>query len=302
MPWDAVTGAFGYTGRYVASRLLASGRNVRTLTGHPARPSPFGDGVPVLPLRWDEPRALARSLEGADTLYNTYWIRFARNRLSHAVAVERSRSLFQAAARAGVRRVVHISITGARVDSPLPYFRGKALVERALQASGLSWAIVRPALIFGPQDILLHNIAWILRRLPVFIVFGDGRYPIQPVHVEDLADLAVDLGRRDERVAVDAVGPETYAYEDLVWAIAAALGRRPRIAHTPPAAAWALGAALSLVVGDVVVTRDEIAGLMAGLLVSGEAPTGSRRLSAWLQANAGELGRHWVSELERHYR
>ncbi len=298
---DVVTGAYSFTGRHIAARLLAAGRRVRTLTGHPHRADPFGGAVPAEPFRWDDPAALAAALTGADTLYNTFWIRFARGDSDHGTAVARSRALFAAAERAGVRRIVHVSITGADPRSPLPYFRGKGVVEEALRAGPTPWAIVRPALIFGDGDVLLHNIAWLARRLPVLGVFGDGRYPVQPVAAEDLAALAVEAAGRPG-AELDAVGPETYAYEDLVREVAAAVGRRPRLLHLSPAAGWAAGLLIGAVVGDVVVTRDEVTGLMAGLLISHGPPTCPSLLSEWLRAHGAGLGRRWASELDRHYR
>lgn len=301
MPTDVVTGAFGYTGRHITQRLLEAGRSVRTLTGHPGRASPFGSAVTAVAFRFDDPGAMAEALRGADTLYNTYWVRFARGGVDHAVATALSRALIRAAEAAGVRRVVHVSITGADPASPLPYFRGKGLVEQALRASRLSWAIVRPALIFGPEDVLIHNIAWILRRAPVFAVFGDGRYQVRPVHVEDLADLCVQAGSASDQATADAVGPERFTYEEMVRLVAAAVGRMRPIVHLPPTLAWTLSVPVGWAVGDVVVTRDEIAGLMAGLLDVDGPATGSRRFSAWVRDEAGELGARWASEVARHF-
>lgn len=298
---DVVTGAFGYTGRHITSRLLGAGRKVRTLTGHPSRPSPFGSAVEAHPFVFDDPAVMAESLRGADTLYNTYWVRFARGGVDHDAAVAHSRALIRAAETAGVRRIVHVSITGARADSPLPYFRGKALVEEAVRGSRLSWAIVRPALIFGREDVLVHNIAWWLRRSPVFAVFGDGRYRVRPVHVEDLAELCVQAGASREDGATDAVGPERFTYEEMVRRVALAVGRQPHILHLPPMLAWALTLPVGLAVGDVVVTRDEIRGLMAGLLDVEGPSTGQRAFSAWLQVHAADLGGRWASEMQRHY-
>ena len=298
---DAVTGAFSYTGKYIARRLLAAGRQVRTLTGHPQRPNPFEVAVEARPFHFDAPDRLTEDLRGVDTLYSTYWVRFARGGVTHDRAVEHLRTLFLAAKAAGVRRVIHVSITGAAVASPLPYFRGKGLAEEALRASGVSWGIVRPALIFGPEDVLLHNIAWILRRLPVFALFGDGAYPVQPVHVDDLAAIAVQLAGGNENAVVEAVGPETYTYADLVRRIAAAVGRRPRLLRVSPGLGLVLGRLLGYAVGDVVLTREEIAGLMAGLLVGDGPPSAPTRLSAWLEAHAATLGVRYASEVARHF-
>ena len=301
---DVVTGAFSYTGKYITRRLLASNRRVRTLTGHPERAGPtdaFAGAVEARPFAFERPQLLTRDLADVDTLYNTYWIRFARCGVTHETAVAHLRALIAAAAAAGVRRVVHISITGASSASPLPYFRGKGEVEDALAASGLAHAILRPALIYGPEDVLVHNIAWIARRFPIFPVFGDGRYPVQPVDVEDLAALAVQLGAAEDTMTVDAVGPETYPFRDWVRQIAQAVGRHPRLLPVSPATGMALAHFLSRVVGDVVLTRDEISGLMAGYLAAPGSPTTPGRFSAWLHTHADTLGRRYASELARHY-
>jgi NADH dehydrogenase len=296
-----VTGAFGFTGRHITRLLLDRGLRVRTLTGHPDRPNPFGDQVEVAPYRFDDPEAMARSLAGVRVLYNTYWIRFAHGALTFDRAVASSRALFAAARAAGVERVVHVSITHPDATSPLPYFRGKALVEQALIESGLSHAILRPTVLFGAGDILINNIAWLLRRLPVFGIFGDGRYRMQPVFVEDLAALAVAQGESRGNVVLDAVGPETYAYEDLVRLVRDRLGRRTRLIHVPPSLGLVASRLAGPLLHDVVITRDEIVGLMNSLLVSSNPPTCPTRFREWLDQHAEELGREYASEVRRHY-
>ena len=299
---DVVTGAFGYTGRYITARLLACGKRVRTLTGHPARPNPFGGAVEVAPLDFGNPGQLTRSLRGAETLYNTYWIRFPHGAATYEKAVENSRVLFRAAREAGVRRLVHISITQASQDSPFAYFRGKGLVEEALRESGLSHAILRPTVVFGPEGILINNIAWLLRRFPVFAVPGRGDYRFQPVFVEDVAELAVAAGDSRDNLILDAVGPETFTFDELVRLVARAVGSRARLVHLPPGLALWLSRLVGLFVGDVVLTREEVDGLMANLLVSDAPPTGRTRLSNWLARNADQVGGRYASELDRHYR
>ena len=303
-PIHVVTGTSGYTGRYIARRLLDRGDAVRTLTGRPERPGPFGGRVEAHHYSFSDPGALTRSLEGVDTLFNTYWIRFAKGGLTHEVAARNSHTLFSAARAAGVRRVVHVSITNAALDSALPYFRGKALVERSLRTSGISHAILRPALIFGQEDILLNNIAWLLRRFPMHPIVGSGQYRVQPVFVEDLADLAVRAADGNEDVELDAVGPEVFGYEEMVRLIAARIASSARIVHVPPWAAMLGAKTIGLLVRDVVLTQDEIDGLTADLLVSksGQQPTGTTRLSDWLAENAEHLGTYYASELQRHYR
>lgn len=297
----AVTGAFGYSGRAIARRLLAAGAPVRNLTGNPGRADPFGGRAEVVRLDLDDPEALRAALEGVEVLFNTYWVRFPRGRLTHEVAVGRSVRLFAAAREAGVRRIVHTSITNPSPVSRLSYFRGKAAVEAALAASGLSYAILRPAVFFGERDVLLNNIAWAARRLPVIGV-PRGEFRVQPVHVDDFARLAVELAASREDVVLDAVGPEAPLYRDLVATVARAVGASPRIVALPRAAVHLAAKVLDVVTRDVVLTREEIDGLADDLLASRFPATGTTRLSEWLSAEAPALGVEWASELGRHYR
>ena len=294
-----VTGAFGYSGRYIARRLLDDGFIVRTLTGSPNRTNPFGASVKAMPFNFDNHDVLVDSLRGTAVLYNTYWVRFNHRRFTQAAAVENTLALFRAAHQAGVRRVVHVSITNPSEDSPLEYFRGKAMLERALIESGLSYAILRPAVLFGKEDILINNIAWMLRRLPVFGVFGDGAYKLQPIHVDDLAKLAVKQAAVSDDVIIDAVGPETFTYRELVETIGRIIGRERPIISVPPSIGHAIGWLLGKLVGDVIVTRDEIKGLMAGLLYTDSSPTGHIKFTDWARGHACDLGSRYSSELHR---
>lgn len=298
---DVVTGAFGYTGKYIAARLLSMGRRVRTLTGHPDRPNPFGDRVDVARFDFEHAAKLAEHLAGAATLYNTYWVRFPRGEVTYDGAVRNTEILIGAAKDAGVRRLVHVSITNPSEDSPFPYFRGKAAIERMIRESGLSYAIVRPTVIFGKEDILINNIAFILRRFPLFGIPGSGTYRVRPVSVEDLAELCVDAGRRSENEVIDAVGPETFTFEDMVRLIGRAVGSRARIVHVPPLVALSAAKLIGSVMRDIVVTRDELEGLMANLVVTDGDATGQRRLSEWLAHHASSVGKSYAFEVSRHY-
>ncbi len=298
---NAVTGAFGYTGKYITRRLLALGEPVITLTGNPRRANEFGESVKAFPFRFDNPDAMAASLAGVRVLYNTYWVRFDRGRTTHEQAVANTLALFRAAEIAGVERIVHVSITNPDADSPLPYFRGKALVEEAIRNARFHYAIVRPTVVFGAEDILINNMAFLLRRLPLFLIPGTGQYRLQPIYVEDLARIAVDAANAAGDVVIDAVGPETFSFEELVRLLARVVGSHASIAHAPPGLSLAAARVLGTLTGDVVLTRDELKGLMANLLISRSTPTGSTRLSAWLTQNAASLGTRYASELSRHY-
>ncbi|MFQ5898845.1 MAG: SDR family oxidoreductase [Candidatus Methylomirabilia bacterium] len=299
---NVVTGAFGYTGKYITRRLLSMGKSVRTLTGHPDREGPFGDRVSVAPFNFDRPGELRRSLQGATTLYNTYWVRFSYGRVTFDRAVDNTKTLIKAAEEAGVGRIVHVSITNASEDSRLPYFRGKGLSEKAVMHSNLSYAILRPTVIFGAEDILVNNLAWLLRRFPVFAVPGSGEYRLRPVFVEDVAEIAVSLAHEDDNIVLDAVGPETYTFNELVLLIAGKVGSRAKIIHVKPGLALFLSQLAGYVVNDVVLTRDEVEGLMANRLVSDLPPTGSTSLGQWLDQNSDRVGARYASELNRHYR
>ncbi len=298
---DVVTGVSGFTGKHIARRLLASGRQVLNLTGHPDRPTEFGDQVTSASYSFDSPEQLRKSLEGADTLYNTYWIRFSRGEMTFERAIENSRALVSAAKDAGIRRMVHVSIANPAEDSPLPYYRGKALVEKAIRESGLSYGILRPAVLFGNQGILINNIAWFLRHMPVFAIPGAGDYELQPIFVDDLADMAVEAGRSEQDFIKDAVGPEVYTMNDLVRLLAQTVRSKTVVVHVPGQLALLATGVLGAVLGDVVLTRDEVAGLEANLLVSKGPPTAATRLSDWLRQNAEWIGKEYMSEVKKHY-
>ena len=286
-----VTGAFSYTGRYVTRRLLDQGVRVRTLTRRPDAEDPFGGQVEVSPLDFSDPDGLCQSMEGAGVFYNTYWIRYAHGRVTFDLAVENTRTLFEAAQRAGIQRVVHFSVTNVSSGFGLPYFRGKAQVEDMLKGLGVSYAIIRPTLVFGVGDLLLNNMAWALRRFPVFPVYGSGDYPVQPIYVEDLAAQAVEAGSQSESSVADAAGPDTFSFEALLRLLATAMGVRRWFLHTPPRVGLALTGLVGLLMRDMALTRDEVVGLMDGLLTSAEPPTGTTRLSDWLAENGDSLGR-----------
>jgi uncharacterized protein YbjT (DUF2867 family) len=297
---DVVTGAFSFTGRYVAARLLELGREVRTLTRHPQSASPFGARVEAFPLEFD-PDTLTERLRGVDTLYNTYWIRSPRGDLTFEHVLDHTSILIDAAREAGVRRVVQLSVSNASVSSALPYFRGKALAEDALSSSGLSYAIVRPTLVFAREDVLVNNIAWLLRRLPLFVVPGSGDYTLQPVAVEDVAELAVTAGLGTEPTVLDAAGPDIFSFDEFVRLVREAVGSRAAIVPGSPRLALGLSALTGKILRDTLVTRAELAGLMQSLLTSRAAPTGTRRFADWLAENAGSVGRSYVSERLRNW-
>jgi uncharacterized protein YbjT (DUF2867 family) len=298
---DVVTGAFSYSGSAIARLLCRNGRRVRTLTGHPQRAGADTE-IEVRRLDFSDPSGLVESLGEATTLYNTYWVRFAHGTTDHRVAVENSRTLFESARRAGIRRIVHVSILHPSLNSPYPYFRGKALVERALAETGISYAVLRPSVLFDDRGVLINNIAWLLRRLPVFGVGGDGRYRVRPIHVDDLASLALEAADWAEDRTIDAVGPERPSFLDLVRQIHAAVGSRAVIVKVPAPLLLVMSKMLGALLHDVLLTRDEYQSMAEGLADSDAPATGKVLLSTWLAEHGESLGVRYANELNLHFR
>jgi NADH dehydrogenase len=295
----AVTGAFGYSGRYIAKRLLEAGYEVITLTNSLNRPNPFGKRVRAFPFHFEEPDELRDCLRGVTTLINTYWVRFDHRLFTHGQAVANTKVLFSAAQAAGVQRIVHVSITNPDSTTDLPYFRGKAEVESSLRGLGISYCILRPAVLFGKEDVLINNIAWSLRHLPVVGVFGAGDYRLRPIYVEDLARAAVERVSSAHDEVLEAVGPETFTYRELVARVGSAIGVRRPIISVSPGLGYLGCRLVGFFVGDVVITREEIRGLMEGRLYVEAPPLGATKLTEWMDAHRNTLGRHYTSEMAR---
>jgi uncharacterized protein YbjT (DUF2867 family) len=298
-----VTGAFSYSGGAISRQLLDRGVEVTSLSRRPAPTDhPLAGAVGFERLQFEDGEQLTRALDGAEVLYNTYWIRFPRRGTSFGRAVRNSQILFHAAGRAGVRRIVHLSVTNASSNSPYAYFRGKAEVERVLAETTSEYAVIRPSLVFGGrEEILINNMAWLLRHLPLYAVPGDGRYRVQPVFVGDVAELAVAASERSGPSTEDAVGPEVYTFDEFLTVLSSALGVGARLAHLRPKVVVALGRALGLLLRDVLITTEELGALTSELLVSHQPATGHTSFAEWLAGAADWLGRRYANELRRNW-
>jgi len=294
-----VTGAFGYSGKYIARRLLTDGHEVLTLTNSLNRENPFGSAVRAEAFHFDQPKRLVEALRGVDALINTYWVRFNHKLFNHNEAVENTLMLFRCAKEAGVQRIVHTSITNPDINSPLPYFSGKAELEETLCGLGVSYAILRPTVLFGEEDVLINNIAWALRRLPVIGLFGRGDYRLQPIFVDDFAELAVKALAEKNNIVWNAIGPETFTYRELIEVVCGCLGLRRLIVPMPPQCAYLAMRVLGTLLGDVIITQEEIHGLMENRLCVDTPPLGKTKLTDWMQANCETLGVRYANELTR---
>ena len=189
------------------------------------------------PYDFTDPARMADAFAGVDVFVNTYYVRFEHGPATFERAVDRSRELVRGAQAAGVRKIVHVSVSNADERSDLPYYRNKARIERLVRESGLDYTILRPAVVVGPGDILVNNIAFFLRRLPVFAVFGRGDYRVQPMTIDAFADVAVEAidGGHSART-VPVAGPSDWTFLEMVGAIRRAIGSRAALVRAP---AWA---------------------------------------------------------------
>jgi len=299
---DIVTGSFGYIGKYITQELISSGRRVKTITTHPDKPNPFGNDVKAYPYSFDNPGLLISILKGCDTLFNTYWVRFNYGKGTFEKALRNTEILFDSAGKAGIKKIVHISVTNPSETDPLPYYKGKALQEKMLKELGISYCIIRPTLVFGAEDILINNIAWTIRKFPFVPIFGSGDYKVQPIFVEDLASIAIECAEKNTSETLDAIGPETFAYEEMLRIMASALNRDVKFFHIWPNVGILLGKIIGFFVNDVLLTKDELRGLMANKLTSQQTPNGKTKFTEWLKANKETIGDRYTSELDRHFR
>jgi NADH dehydrogenase len=300
---NVVTGGLSYIGKHITKRLISNGKKVLILTGHPNRPNPSGNQVEISPFHFENQSMLTKCLYGTSTLYNTYWVRFSYGNISFEKAIENTRRLISAAQEAGVQKIVHISVSNPSEASPFPYFQGKAVLEKTISQSKIPYAIIRPTLVYGgEEEILINNIAWLLRHFPIFAIPKPTGYRFQPIFVDDLADLAINAAQSVHNQIIDAAGPNIFTFEDMVRLVAGKIGSRCLFFKLSPAISLFLLRILGVLVNDVVLTEDELGALMANLLVSKNPPEGRTRFSDWLDHKADLLGRRYASELNRHYR
>src|SRR6266568_6573584 len=264
----ALTGGTGFVGRHIAATLVARGHRVRVLARDPARARFLSDrNVEVVAGGLADRAALDRLASGADALNHLVGIIVEQGvQTFTAVHVAGTEALLAAARHAGVRRFVHMSAVGAR-DEPgaTPYHRTKRRAEQLVRDSGLSHAIFRPSIINGPENRPIRTLAQLHRWSPLVPVFGDGRFPTQPVWIGDVA-LAFALAA--ERPALSGVfelgGPATLTYEEFVRAIGRAAGHPRPLVHVPLAVARAAAAALGVMGPLAPLTLDQLQMLVEG--------------------------------------
>jgi NADH dehydrogenase len=292
-----VTGAFSNIGSAAARHLEAAGFQVHTLTN---RSPPPGTAYTAAPLRFDVDH-LAKQLQGAEIFVNTYWIRLPHAGQSFDTAVANNRTLMEAASRAGVSRFVHVSVSNPELGMNLGYYRGKAQVESALRESGLGYGIVRPTLVVSSNDVLTNNIAWFVRRFPVFPMPQGGAYRLRPVTLEDTGRLICQVAQETDNCVVDAAGPDVVTFREYVEHLAHAVGVRRWMPSVPN---WLSLAAIRMVepfLRDTVLTREELLGLQQELLMSESPIPGAQSVVSWLDEHGGQFGASYINDMHRHF-
>lgn len=303
---NLVTGAFSYSGKYIADELLKYDHKIKTLTGHPDEESINFDKIDIFPYNFENYSELVTSLTGVTTFINTYWIRFPQKDITWDDVVSNSKILFDACKEAGVKKIIHLSVTNPSLNSPYPYFKGKAEVEDYLTSLDISYTIIRPALTFEDGDILLNNIAWLLRRSPLFGIFGDGKFMIQPISQLDLSKVVVShiYDGKDTREIIDAIGPETHEFQDIIKMLNSATNSKTLILKFPGVLYW-IPYLFSKIVGffmkDTLLTRNEIGALKDNLLLTNSLPVADTSFKDWVSKNGDKLGSEYAHEINRHY-
>ena len=271
----AVTGATGFVGRHISAVLARRGHTIRALVRNPSRARTLETfGVELVPGDLADAAALSTLTHGAHAVVHLVGIIVETGRATfHAVHVEGTRRLLEAARGAGVGRFVHMSAVGARDEAGATrYHRTKWQAEELVRASGLSHAVFRPSIINGPENVPIRTIARLHRWSPVVPVFGDGRFPTQPVWVEDVA-LAFALAVEQPALvgAFELGGPEVLTYEEFLLAIGRA-ARHPRpLVHVPLALARAAAGALDLLGAAAPLTSDQLQMLVEGSVTPANA-------------------------------
>ncbi len=293
-----ITGAFSYTGAAVAEELLRRGWRVHTLTNRSAPPG--CDHISAAPLRFD-PEHLRQQFADADLFINTYWIRLPWRGHTFGRAVENSKMLLGAARDAGVERTVHLSVSNAEQGTNLGYYAGKDRVESYIEAEIDNYAIVRPTLVVGPNDVLSNNIAWFLRRFPFFPVPDGGNCRLQPITLSDAARIIVDAAEARGNQRIDAAGPDIMSFRDYLALLQKACGVRRWRPSVPGWLCLLMLKPIELLLRDIVLTKEELQGLQQELLLSREAPLGTASVEQWLMENGDIMGRAYVNDLRRHF-
>ena len=254
----AVFGGTGFIGRRIVRQLREGGTRVRAVSRHPGRAE--DDGIEQIAADAHDERAVAAAVAGADGVVNAISLYVQHGSATfHSVHVEAAGTIARAARQAGTRRFVHISGIGANPASPSAYIRSRGEGEAAVQTAFPGAVIVRPAVMFAMGDAFLTTILRLLRSLPAYPLFGDGRTRLQPVYADDVAAAIARILRQSQKPypVYELAGPRIYSYEELLRTIARIAGLRPVLMRTP-FALWDVLGGLAEMLPQPPLTRNQV--------------------------------------------
>jgi uncharacterized protein YbjT (DUF2867 family) len=277
-PIITVFGATGFLGQRIVRRLYEHGCAVRIASRHPTQARAlFGTNDPRLrPIDGDirSGQSVADAIAGARGVVNSVSLYVEHGKETfHAVHVEGAQRVAVEARRLGVEQLVHISGIGADAQSRSPYIRSRGQGELAVRTAYPGAILVRPAVMFGPDDAFLTVILKLLQRLPAYPIFGSGTTKLQPAHVDDVAEAVARIVQRAERdpITIECGGPQVYTYRDLVRSVAQEAGLKSRLIPVPFGAWYALARVAELLPSPAI-TRNQIALIQINTVTSPELP------------------------------
>ena len=253
-----VLGGTGFVGRRIVRYLCKSGVTVRIASRHPGPAE--GDGVKQIAADAHDERAVEAAVAGADGVVNatSLYVEHGSDTF-HSMHVETAARIASVARRVGAKRLVHLSGIGADAASPSPYIRSRGEGEAAVQAAFPGAVIIRPAAMFASDDRFLTTILRLLRVLPAYPIFGDGRTRLQPAHADDVAAAITQVLRQSKKPypIYELAGPRVYSYEELLRTIARSAGLRPALMRMP-FALWDALAGVAEILPHPPLTRNQV--------------------------------------------
>ena len=260
-----VFGGSGFLGRQIVKRLAGNGAAVRVAVRHPERAAFLTELSTAGPITttyadvWHE-ATVGPAVGGSDAVVNTVGHYVERKGATfEAIHGQGAMHVARASASSGVRRLVHISGIGADPGSESPYVRARAIGERLVMEAFPEATILRPSVMFGPEDAFFNQLAALARLLPILPLFGTGAVKLQPVYVGDVAEaVARALATEAARGRIyELGGPRAYTYKALLQLLLQQLGRR-RLLMPVPYLAWELLAAVMAPLPNRPISRDQV--------------------------------------------
>ena len=278
-----VFGGTGFLGRRVVRRLLERDFSVRVAARHPERVAALFPDVQLDAIHADvnDDRSVAAAVAGVAGVVNAVSLyRESGPQTFHSVHVEAATRVARLAREAGVGRFIHVSGVGADAESASPYIRSRGKGEKAVREA-FPAAIIRPSIMFGRGDAFLIPISRMLRRLPVFPLFGRGQTQLQPAYVEDVADaIARVMQNAHSLMCYELGGPRVYTYRSLLEVIARHVGKKPRLVPMP-FGLWHALAAVAEMLPEPAITRNQVELMQLDNLTSPGVPGfGDLRISS----------------------